>query len=112
MIEAIKDGRIEVVAAVEAFDAEGIELADGELIEPDAMISATGFRRALEPLVGDLDVLDEDGVPRVRGGEPAAEGLFFIGYVPRPGGIGSMAKEAKRAAKSIARELQRRSTAS
>jgi cation diffusion facilitator CzcD-associated flavoprotein CzcO len=112
VIEAIKDGRIEVVAAVEAFDAEGIELADTERVEPDAMICATGFRRALEPLVGDLDVLDEDGVPCVRGGEPAAEGLFFIGYVPRPGGIGYMAKEARRAARSIARELRNRSTAS
>ncbi len=112
VIEAIKDGRIEVVAAVEALDAEGIELADGERVEPDAMICATGFRRALEPLVGHLDVLDENGVPRVRGGEPTAEGLFFIGYVPRPGGIGFMAKEAKRAAKSIAREFQSRSPAS
>jgi cation diffusion facilitator CzcD-associated flavoprotein CzcO len=106
VIEAIKDGRIEIVAAVEAFDAEGIELADGERIEPDALICATGFRRALEPLVGELDVLDGDGVPRVRGGRPAAEGLFFIGYVPRPGGIGFMAKEAKRAAKSIARKAR------
>jgi hypothetical protein len=75
------------------------------------MICATGFRRGLEPLVGDLDVLDENGVPRVRGGKPAAEGLFFVGYVPRPGGIGFMGKEAKRAAKSIARDLRRRSAA-
>jgi cation diffusion facilitator CzcD-associated flavoprotein CzcO len=111
VIEAIKDGRIEVVAAVEAFDARGIELADGERVEPDAMICATGTRRALEPLVGDLGVLDEDGVPRVRGGEPAADGLFFIGYVPRPGGLGFMAKEAKRVAKAIARKHRRRSTA-
>lgn len=102
VIEAIKDGQVEVVAAVEALDAEGIELADGGRVEPDAMICATGFRRALEPLVGHLDVLDENGVPRVRGGKPAAEGLYFIGYVPRPGGIGFMGKEAKRAARSIA----------
>jgi cation diffusion facilitator CzcD-associated flavoprotein CzcO len=112
VIEAIKDGRIEVVAAVEAFDAEGVELADGERVVPDATICATGFRRALEPLVGHLDVLDENGVPRVRGGKPAAEGLFFIGYTPRPGGIGFMGKEAKRAASSIARDLRTRSTAS
>lgn len=110
VIAAIKDGRIEVVTtAVEAFDAEGIEFAGGERIEPDAMVCATGFRRGLEPLVGDLDVLDGDGVPRVRGGEPAAPGLFFIGYRPRPGGIGFMAKEAKRAARVIARDLRNRS---
>lgn len=106
VIEAIKQRRVEVVAAVEALDAEGVELADGKRIEPDAMICATGYRRALEPLVGHLDVLDDNGVPRVRGGKPAVQGLYFIGYVPRPGGIGFMAKEAKRAAKSIARELK------
>lgn len=111
-IEAIRDGRVEVVAAVDALDAEGIDLADGARVEPDAVICATGFRRALEPLVGHLDVLDGDGVPRVRGGKPTAKGLFFIGYVPRPGGIGFMGKEAKRAARSIARELRTRSTPS
>jgi hypothetical protein len=29
----------------------------------------------------------------------------FIGYVPRPGGLGYIAKEAMRAARAIAREL-------
>lgn len=74
---------------------------------PDALICATGFRRALESLVGHLGVLDECGLPRSRGAEPAAPGLRFIGYVPRPGGLGYMAKEARRAAKAIARELSR-----
>jgi cation diffusion facilitator CzcD-associated flavoprotein CzcO len=112
VIDAIKEGLVAVVAGVEAFDAEGIELADGERVEPDALICATGYRRALEPLVGDLDVLDRDGIPRVRGGKPAAEGLYFIGYVPRPGGLGFMAKEAKGAAGLIARKRGSRSTAS
>ena len=112
VIETIKEGLVSVVSGVEAFDAEGIELADGERVEPDALICATGYRRALEPLVGDLGVLDGNGIPRVRGGKPAAEGLFFIGYVPRPGGLGFMAKEAKRAAKSIASDLRMRPTAS
>ena len=51
-------------------------------------------------------MLDERGVPRARGGQAAAPGLRFVGYVPRPAGLGYMAKEAKRAAKSIARELR------
>ena len=105
VIEAIKDGSIEVVRGVESLDATGVTLADGERIEPDAVICATGYRRGLEPLVGHLGVLDDRGMPRARGEEPAAGGLRFIGYVPRPGGLGYMAKEAKRAAKAIAREL-------
>ena len=106
VIEAIKGRRIEVVRAVESLDATGVLLADGGRVEPDVIICATGYRRALEPLVGHLDVLDERGVPRAVGQSPAADGLRFVGYVPRPGGLGYMGKEAKRAAKAIARELR------
>jgi cation diffusion facilitator CzcD-associated flavoprotein CzcO len=106
MIEAIKAGQIEVVRGVESLGSAGARLADGTRLEPDVIICATGYRRALEPLVGHLGVLDESGVPRVRDGKAAASGLRFIGYVPRPGGIGYMGKEAKRAARDIARELR------
>lgn len=107
VIEAIKARRMEIVRAVESLDATGVLLADGARVEPDVIICATGYRRALEPLVGHLDVLDDRGVPRAVGDEPAAEGLRFIGYVPRPGGLGYMGKEARRAAKAIARELRK-----
>jgi cation diffusion facilitator CzcD-associated flavoprotein CzcO len=105
VIDAIKARRIEVVRGVESLDATGVQLADGARVEPDAVICATGYRRGLEPLVGHLGVLDERGIPRARGEHPAAGGLRFIGYVPRPGGLGYMGKEAKRAARAIAREL-------
>jgi cation diffusion facilitator CzcD-associated flavoprotein CzcO len=106
VIEAIKDGKIEVVRAVEALDETGVQVVDGERVEPDAIICATGYRRGLEPLVGHLGVLDERGRPRAVGEEPAADGLRFLGYVPRPGALGYAGKQAKRAAKAIARELR------
>ena len=105
ILGAIKSGAIEIVRGVESLDPRGVALADGATVEPDAIICATGYRRGLEPLVGHLDVLDERGVPRTLGPKPAAPGLRFIGYVPRPGGLGYMAKEAKRAAKAIKGEL-------
>jgi hypothetical protein len=104
VIDAIKDGRIEVVGALESLEERAAHLSGG-MIEPDAVIAATGYRRGLEDLVGHLGVLDRKGLPRARAEEPAAPGLRFIGYVPRPGGLGYMAKEAKRAARAIAREL-------
>jgi len=106
VVEAIKDGRIEVVAAVESLDTSGVVLAGEKRLEPQAVICATGYRRALEPLVGHLGVLGERGLPKVIGPRPAAEGMRFIGYLPRPGGLGYMGKEARRAAKAIARELR------
>lgn len=105
ILGAIKSGAIEIVRGVESLDPRGVALADGATVEPDAIICATGYRRGLEPLVGHLDVLGERGVPRALGPKPAAPGLRFIGYVPRPGGLGYMAKEAKRAAKAIKGEL-------
>jgi glycine/D-amino acid oxidase-like deaminating enzyme len=107
VIEAIKSGRVAVVGAVARLDRSGVELADGERLEPEAVICATGYGRGLEPLVGHLGVLDDRGVPSSRGIRPAAEGLRFIGYVPRPGAIGYVGREAKGAAKAIARELRR-----
>jgi hypothetical protein len=106
LIEAIRAGRIEIVRGVDGLEREGIRLTDGARVEPEVVVSATGYRRGLEPLVGHLEVLDGRGVPRTVGERPAAPGMRFIGYVPRPGGLGYMAKEAKRAAKAIVRELR------
>jgi cation diffusion facilitator CzcD-associated flavoprotein CzcO len=102
VIEAIKERRIEIVAGVESLDATGVGLSDGTRTEPDAVIAATGYRSGLEPVVGHLDVLDERGVPHVRGGAEAAPGLRFVGYIPRPAQIGLMGAEAKVAADGIA----------
>jgi cation diffusion facilitator CzcD-associated flavoprotein CzcO len=106
VVEAIKDRRIEIVAGVETLDDTGVGLADGTRIEPDAVIAATGYRCGLEPLVGHLDVLDEDGVPRIVAGEAAAPGLRFVGYRPIPAQMRHAGREATRAANAIASELR------
>jgi hypothetical protein len=113
VVGAIKERRIEIVAAVAALDSTRVELADGARLEPEAVIFATGYRRGLELLVGHLGVLGERGMPNVIAPEPAAPGLRFAGYVVRPGGIGYMGKQARGSARAIARELRRgRSTES
>lgn len=106
VIEAIEAGQIEVVPGVESLDEGGVRLADGTRIEPETVIAATGYRRGLESLVGHLGVLDERGIPRAQGARAAAPGLRFIGYTSRPGALGYMSKQAKQAAKTIARELR------
>ena len=78
----------------------------GARIEPDAVIAATGYTRGLEPIVGHLGVLDENGTPRVREGEAAAPGLRFVGFTPRPAQLGYLGGEARTAAKGIAREMR------
>ena len=108
VIEAVKQGTVEVVGAVESLDSAGVILDGGSRLEPDAIICATGFRRALEPLVGHLGVLDDRGWPAVAAPKPAAPGLRFVGYTSRPGALGFISRQAKRSAKAIARELKSR----
>jgi hypothetical protein len=111
VIDAIKHGRIEIIAAVDSFDATGVVLADRTRVEPHVVIAATGYTTGLEPLVGHLNVLDERGVPLVHGGPAAAPGLRFIGYQPRPAQIRYIGAEAKLAAKQIKKELRNAATA-
>jgi cation diffusion facilitator CzcD-associated flavoprotein CzcO len=105
VIEAIKARRVEIVPGVESLDETGVQLTGGSRVEPDLVICATGYRRKLEPLVGHLDVLDERGMPRSLAERAPAPGMRFVGYVPRPGALGYMGKEARRAARAIASEL-------
>ncbi len=106
VIEAIRNRSIEVVAEIEAFDTGTVSLRSGVRIEPDVVISATGYRRGLEPLVGHLGVLDEHAVPRAEGEIAAAEGLWFIGFFCRPGLIGMVAEQSKYVANRIADDLR------
>jgi len=106
LIDAIRGGKVEVVAAVEGFEEGKVLLADGERIGPDAVIAATGYRRALEGLVGHLGVLDERGHPVVNGARTHrdAPGLYFTGFTtPISGTFRELAIEAPKIAKAVAR---------
>ena len=105
LIDLLKDGRVEIVGAVEGFDGDRVLLAGGEAIDPDAVIVATGWQRALEPLVGHLGVLAGHGRPTVHGAEtpPQAPGLYFTGFVnPVSGMFRELGIDAKRIARAIA----------
>ncbi|MFE9818927.1 flavin-containing monooxygenase [Streptomyces sp. NPDC005773] len=108
LIDAVKDGRVVPVAAVESFDEDAVVLADGTRITPDTVIAATGYRRALEPLVGHLGVLDARGRPVAHGGRTPkqAPGLYFTGFTnPISGMFREMALDAQKIAKRLARSI-------
>ena len=102
VINAVKDGVIEVVKPPESFGGGTVLLLDGTRLHPDVVLCATGYRRGLELLVGHLGVLDERGVPAATGGESVADGLRFLGFLPRPSQIGYTSKRARRIANEIA----------
>jgi putative flavoprotein involved in K+ transport len=106
-IAAVRSGAVTPVAAVTGFEGEKVLLADGSAVGPQAVIAATGYRRGLEKMVGDLGVLGEAGLPSVHGGVPAAPGLFFVGYtVSLRGMLRDIAADARRLAPAVARDYE------
>ncbi|MET9482138.1 NAD(P)/FAD-dependent oxidoreductase [Streptomyces sp. NPDC006638] len=106
LVDAVRKGRVEPVAAVESFEEDKVVLADGTRIAPDVVIAATGYRRALEGLVGDLDLLDARGRPRAHGPHtaPNAPALHFTGFTnPISGMLRELSRDARRIAKALSR---------
>ncbi|WP_371101585.1 flavin-containing monooxygenase [Streptomyces sp. PU_AKi4] len=106
LVDAVRKGKVEVVAAVEGFEEGKVVLADGDRIGPDAVVAATGYTRGLEGLVGGLGVLDDRGRPVVHGGRAPADapGLYFTGFTnPISGNLRELALDAQRIARAVAR---------
>lgn len=113
-VAAVKDGRLELVPAVECFEGAAVVLRGGRRVEPEVVIAATGYSHGLEPLVGHLGVLLPSGRPAVLGGksDPRAPGLYFNGYwLPLRGQLPAMKKSSRDIARAAARERRRDSRA-
>jgi putative flavoprotein involved in K+ transport len=109
LVTAVKRHEVEVVAAVDEVQGREVVLRDGTRLQPDAVIAATGYRRALESLVGHLGVLDDSGRPKAtsQGGSP---GLYFIGYTnPLSGNLRELGIDARRIAALVAASTAGRS---
>jgi cation diffusion facilitator CzcD-associated flavoprotein CzcO len=103
-LDAIKTKRVEIVAAVDALHPSYVALTDGSIVEPDAVIAATGYRTNLEPLVGHLGVLDDEGFPLVhdRITHPNAPRLHFIGFTfPLSGNLRQHRFDARKIARAM-----------
>jgi putative flavoprotein involved in K+ transport len=109
LVEAVRRGVVRPVAGVAALDGGEVVLADHTRVMPDAVIACTGFRTALEPIVGHLHVLDADGVPIVHGPRDHANapGMFFVGYTNAiSGNLREIATHARRLARVLSGRLR------
>jgi len=80
-VDDVRAGRIEVVDAVERFDADRVVTADGRRLRVDVVVAATGYEPGLDDLLAP-ELLD-DGWPHVK--EPPfrqAPGLYTAGLNP------------------------------
>lgn len=110
IIDAIRHGSVEPVAALRELDGDTVVLADGTRLTPDLVVLATGYSQGLEPLVGHLGVLDAKGRPVERGGHTprGAKGLWFTGYTnPISGMLRELAIDARKIALAMALRKRR-----
>lgn len=104
-VDALKQGKLSIVAAVTGFAGRDVLLEGSARIQPDTVIAATGYSRALEALVGHLGVLSPQGLPRRHGPDAAAPGLHFIGYSnPISGNLREIAIDARHLARAVAQK--------
>ncbi len=104
-VDALKRGRLALRPALERLTPTGAVFADGTSDAFDAIIAATGYTTGLESLIDAPHVLDDEGEPRGRSGDPTSHaGLYFIGFVHS---LRGHLFEANLASRRLARHVQR-----
>ena len=107
LIDLVRVGRVEVVGAVLAVESDGVILADGTSVTPQAIIAATGFGTDLDGLVGHLGILDEHGNPCGGFASHVGDGMFAIAYgIPPNGPLRAIRLNATPLAREVAVYLE------
>ncbi len=109
LVDAVRDGRVEVRSGVVGFGPRTARFADGREEPFDSVILATGYRAAVD-FVGDLIRRDGCGFALRRGRVESADrpGLFFVGHnYDTRGGLYNIALDSRRAARAVARRSAR-----
>jgi putative flavoprotein involved in K+ transport len=106
LVAAVRAGRVEVVAALDAVKSDRVMLADGTSVTPDVIVAATGFSTDLDGLVGHLGVLDQEGNPKGGFASHLGDGMFAIGYgIPPSGPLRAIRRHATPLAREVAAYL-------
>jgi putative flavoprotein involved in K+ transport len=80
-VKAVKQGRARVVKEIIEVNPNSIKTIDGEELQPDVILCATGYDSGLESIISHLSILDICGIPTTTGSQvnPKYPGLWFIG---------------------------------
>ncbi|KAH9298013.1 hypothetical protein KI387_029695, partial [Taxus chinensis] len=97
----IKSGRIKVLPAVHCFTSCGAKFVDGQEIEFDSVILATGYTSNVPSWLKKCDFFTEDGMPKTPfpNGWKGENGLYSAGFTRR--GLRGVALDARRIAGDI-----------
>nr|XP_010918863.1 probable indole-3-pyruvate monooxygenase YUCCA5 [Elaeis guineensis] len=102
-LSKIRSGDITVVPGVKRFMPSKVELVDGQVLDVDSVIFATGYRSNVPRWLQGTDFFSKDGYPKVPfpNGWKGNSGLYAVGFTRR--GLSGASSDAVRIAKDIAR---------
>nr|XP_010933164.1 probable indole-3-pyruvate monooxygenase YUCCA9 [Elaeis guineensis] len=99
----IKSGDIKVVPGINRFLPGKVELVDGQILDVDSVILATGYRSNVPQWLQGTDFFSKDGYPKVPfpNGWKGTSGLYAVGFTRK--GLSGASSDAVRIAKDIGR---------
>ena len=105
-LSCIRDGSVAVRGAIERVNQSMVHFTNGEPVQFDAIIQATGYKPDLRSILPDAgSVLDGNGQPTASGKISGQDGLWFCGYKVVPTGH---LREIRLEAEAIAAEIPAR----
>ncbi|KAH7669702.1 Indole-3-pyruvate monooxygenase protein [Dioscorea alata] len=102
-LEKIKTGDIKVVPGIKRFFAGKVELVNGQSIDIDSVILATGYRSNVPSWFQESEFFDKNGYPKkpFPNGWKGEAGLYAVGFTRR--GLSGATVDAVRIAEDIAK---------
>ncbi|GLT81492.1 hypothetical protein SLA2020_528740 [Shorea laevis] len=102
-LEKIRTGQIKIVPGIQRFSKGRVELVNGEILDIDSVILATGYRSNVPSWLKENDFFSKDGIPKnpFPNGWKGNAGLYAVGFTRR--GLSGASLDAISVAHDIAR---------
>ncbi|XP_044487417.1 probable indole-3-pyruvate monooxygenase YUCCA3 [Mangifera indica] len=101
-LQKIKSGDIKVVPGIKRFSQGKVELVNGQNLEIDSVILATGYRSNVPSWLKENEFFSEDGIPKnpFPNGWKGKDGLYAVGFTKR--GLSGASLDAVNVAHDVA----------
>ncbi|KAL8253041.1 hypothetical protein R6Q59_036734 [Mikania micrantha] len=97
----IRSGDIKVVTGIRRFHQTSVELVNGDILELDAVVLATGYCSNVPYWLQESELFDQNGFPKKQfsNGWKGKDGLYAAGFTRR--GLAGVSADAMKIAKDI-----------
>ncbi|CAH9073682.1 unnamed protein product [Cuscuta europaea] len=102
-LQMIKSGKVNIVPGIKKFSRKTVELVDGESLQVDAVVLATGYRSNVPYWLQESEFFSKSGFPKAPfpNGWKGQGGLYAVGFTRR--GLSGASADAVKTAQDIIR---------